>query len=50
MKQKNRLSDHIVNQVSARLPKALGATNPVSLNIALPALMAPGLGGLVVAF
>lgn len=49
MKQKNRLTDHIINQVSERLPKTLGAAKPVGFDLALPALMATGLGGLVVA-
>ena len=49
MKQKNRLTEHIINQVSERLPKTLGAAKPVGFDLALPALMATGLGGLVVA-
>lgn len=49
MKHKNRFTDRIVNQVSERLPKALGAAKPVGFDIVLPALMATGLRGLVVA-
>jgi len=35
--------------VSKRRPKTLGAANPVGFDRALPALMATGLGSLVVA-
>lgn len=49
MKQKNRLTEHIINQVSERLPKTLGAAKPVGFDLALPALMATGLGSLAVA-